>query len=265
MGARISLRGTGPAWPPDVAPLNVRWARQPESTLQASPRAHVLRLLLHPVQPLKLRIRGDQLEDGLERQRIQLFDTRDGDIGRLEALRREAQLVVDPPRTEKQGPDLVATFCARWIVDHGLEPAAAEVGEPGRRFLEAQQAFWREDEQRARVVEESLAAHEVKVLRGRRAVREAHVVVRAELQEAFDSRARVLRPRPVIAVGQQQGQAGVLPPFGAGRRDELVDDHLGVVEEVAVLRLPDDQGLRVRRAVAILEAETPNLAERTVE
>src|SRR6202035_2936884 len=36
-------------------------------------------------------------------------------------------------------------------------------------------------------------------------------------------------------------------------------------EEVAVLRLPDHQRLWVGRAVAVLKAETPHLAERAVE
>ena len=49
------------------------------------------------------------------------------------------------------------------------------------------------------------------------------------------------------------------------RSDELVDDDLGAVREVAELRLPDHQRVRVGERVAVLEAEHAVLGEEAVE
>ena len=100
-----------------------------------------------------------------------------------------------------------------------------------------------------------LAAQQVEVLGGRRAVRDLEVVLGAELQEALDARARVLRPLALVAVREQQHETAHALPLGVGGGDELVDDHLGAVREVAELRLPERQRRRVGEAVAVLEAE----------
>jgi hypothetical protein len=55
----------------------------------------------------------------------------------------------------------------------------------------------------------------------------------------------VLRPLPLVAVRQQQHEAGEQAPLVLGRGEELVDDHLRAVDEVAELRLPEHQRLRV--------------------
>ena len=46
--------------------------------------------------------------------------------------------------------------------------------------------------------------------------------------------------------------------------DELVDDHLRAVREVAELRLPEHERRRVGEAVAVLEAEHRGLGELAV-
>ena len=92
-----------------------------------------------------------------------------------------------------------------------------------------------------------LAAQNVEVLRRRGRIRHEHVVLRAQLQEALETRARVLRPLPFVAVRQQHHDARVLPPLRAVRRDELIDDALRDVREVAVLRLPQHERIRATR------------------
>ena len=48
-------------------------------------------------------------------------------------------------------------------------------------------------------------------------------------------------------------------------RQELVDDDLRAVREIAELRLPDHQGLRVGEAVAVFEADHRRLRQRAVD
>jgi len=104
----------------------------------------------------------------------------------------------------------------------------------------------------------------VKELRGRRAVHDLDTVLGAGLKEALDAGARVLRPLALEAMGEQHHQAVHTRPLHMGRGDELVDDHLGAVHEVAELGLPQHQGGGVREAVAVLEAQHRGLGEKTV-
>src|SRR2546426_8064118 len=63
---------------------------------------------------------------------------------------------------------------------------------------------------------------------------------------------------------QEQREARRLPPLCEPGDDELVDDHLAAVREVAVLRLPQHQRLGRRGGIAVLESETGELGERAV-
>src|SRR6202022_2833679 len=85
-----------------------------------------------------------------------------------------------------------------------------------------------------------------------------------ELEEALEAGGRMLGPRPLVAVGQGQGEERGLAPLGQAGDDELVDDYLGGVDEVAELGLPDDERLRRLLAVAVLEAEAAHLRQRAV-
>src|SRR5207249_1610909 len=53
-------------------------------------------------------------------------------------------------------------------------------------------------------------------------------------------------------------------PLLLGAHDELIDDHLRRVHEIAELRLPDHERLRVFEAVAVLVAERGDLGQRAV-
>ena len=111
--------------------------------------------------------------------------------------------------------------------------------------VEAQQALGGEDDQRARLADQRLAAQQVEVLGGGGRVGDADVALGGEREEALDAGAGVLRPGALVAVRQQQGEAAGLPPLGLAGDDEGVDDHLAGVGEVAVLGLPEDQGVGV--------------------
>src|SRR4029077_4908695 len=83
-------------------------------------------------------------------------------------------------------------------------------------------------------------------------------------EEALEARGGVLGARTLVPVRQEQRQARGLSPLGETRDDELVDDHLCGVDEVAELRLPQDERLRRLLAVAVLEAEARELRQRAV-
>ena len=63
---------------------------------------------------------------------------------------------------------------------------------------------------------------------------------------------------------QQHDQTGLSDPFGLAGGDELVDDALSGVGEVAELSLPQDKRVRVGHGVAQLETQDSVLAQRAV-
>ena len=99
---------------------------------------------------------------------------------------------------------------------------------------------------------------------GRRRARDGHVVLRAHLQVALDAARRVVGSLSLVAVREQQHDARLLAPLLLGRRDELVDDGLGAVGEVAELRLPQHERVGALDRVAVLEGHRGVLAEQRV-
>ena len=110
-----------------------------------------------------------------------------------------------------------------------------------------------------------LAPQQVEVLRRRGGVDDLHVLLGGEQQPALDARARMLRPLALEAVGQQDDEAAQPVPLVLGAGDELVDDHLGRVDEIAELSLPEHESVRVVQTEAVLEAEHAGLRQRAVE
>ena len=102
-------------------------------------------------------------------------------------------------------------------------------------------------------------------LRRRGQVAHQHVVLGAELEEALDAPAGVLRPLALEAVREQQREAREPVPLVFARREELVDDDLRPVGEVAELGLPDHETIGVVEGVAVVEAEHAGLGQRGVE
>ena len=78
---------------------------------------------------------------------------------------------------------------------------------------------------------------------------------RGELQVALDAGAGVFRPLAFVAVRQQHDQPGEQAPLVLAGDDELIDDDLRAVGEVAELRLPQHQRFGIVAAVAVLEAQ----------
>ena len=74
----------------------------------------------------------------------------------------------------------------------------------------------------------------------------------------------MVRALALVAVRQQQDDAGLLAPLLLARADELVHDRLGAVDEVAELGLPADQRVRPGDRVAVLEADRRVLRQQRV-
>ena len=128
----------------------------------------------------------------------------------------------------------------------------------------AQQALGSEDHEGLLDGVPPLPAQQVEVGgRGRR-VDDPHVVLGAQGQEALDAGARVLGPLPLVAVGEEQDEAGGLTPLGLGAGQELVDDDLGPVHEVAELGLPHHERAVLGHRVAELEAHDRGLGQKAV-
>ncbi len=133
--------------------------------------------------------------------------------------------------------------------------AGSELLGPADRELVAQQRLGCHQDQRLAEVAVKLSAQDVEVVGGRRAVRNDPVVGPAHLQEPLQPGTGVLRALTFVAVRQQADEARHAQPFGLAGRDELVEHDLRAVGEVAELRLPHREGVRLGEAVAILKPE----------
>src|SRR5207237_9261934 len=102
----------------------------------------------------------------------------------------------------------------------------------------------------------------MEVLRRRRAIGDADVLLRRQLQEALEAGARMLGAVALVAVRKQQRQPRRLAPLRQAGGDELVDDDLRAVDEVSELRLPQDERLGGGGRVAVLEADARVLRQR---
>ena len=105
----------------------------------------------------------------------------------------------------------------------------------------------------------------MEILRGRAGVHHLQIVFGAQREEALDARAGMLGTLAFVAVRQQQHQAAGLAPFRFGAGDELIDQDLRAVDEIAELRLPQHQSQRIGHAVAEFKTHHRVLAERAVE
>ena len=126
------------------------------------------------------------------------------------------------------------------------------------------QRFRRHDDERHRDRRARLQSQQVIVVARDRRRRDAQVAFGDELQETLGTRARVFRTAAFVAVRQQQRQARGLAPLRLTGRDELIDDDLGAVEEIAVLRFPQHERVRLLGRVAVLESHAGVFRERAV-
>src|SRR5579871_913103 len=74
----------------------------------------------------------------------------------------------------------------------------------------------------------------------------------------------MLRTLPLVAVRQEQNESSRKSPLVFAGAQELVDDDLRAVDEVAELRFPQDERLGIVAAESVFEAKTRGFGERRV-
>ena len=239
-----------------------------EAVEEVAPGAHVARLFLDPDKPLEGGIGGQGRAQLAGREWIHLLEAQDRHVDRRQPalLPLLEQVVVDAPGTE-EGPAHPAALSLHHprIIDEPVEAAAGQLVDSRHRERVAEEALRAHHHEGLPEVAPDLLAEAVEELRRRRQVDDLHVVLGAELEEALEARARVLRALSLVAVRQEQDQAAHAAPLELGRGEQLIDDDLGAVDEVAELGLPDGQGPRVGARVAVLEGEDRLLGERAVD
>src|SRR5271170_2589436 len=184
-------------------------------------------------------------------ERIELFQKNDGGGRVFSVLTFGLEFVAD-----LSGADQNAVgFADFGVGDDVQEILVSEICKGRTGVGMAQHALGSEYDQRLAPVAQGLAAQQVKILRGVTRLRDLDIVFRGELDESFDSRAGVFRSLALVAVGQEHHDAGEQVPLGFAGADELVNDGLGNVDEVAELGFPQYERFGIVAAVAVFEAE----------
>ncbi|OWK23592.1 hypothetical protein AJ87_34715 [Rhizobium yanglingense] len=142
---------------------------------------------------------------------------------------------------------------------------AGHLCEARNRPLVAQQRLRRHQDQRLAEVALQLTAQDMEVVRRGRDVGNLHVVFRTKLQEALQARRRVFRTLTFVTMRQQADETRHAQPLAFARRNELVEDDLRTVCEIAELRFPERERVRARQRIAVFEAENGLFGEHRVD
>src|SRR5688572_11693059 len=182
-----------------------------------------------------------------DRKRIDLLDTYQRDVRARLSLFTRHEIHEHLAAAQHESPHVARPLSRIFVVDERSKTSFGKVAWRGRREWVTEKTFWRQYDERQRVgfEQERLPSQQVKVLSGRRAVGHAHVGIRGDLQEPLDAGARMIRSLSFVAVGQEQHEGWGETPFRAARHDELIQDHLRAVDEVAILRFPHDKPFRL--------------------
>src|SRR5581483_7101585 len=224
------------------------------------PRTHVLRLFLYPYDVVRFRVAFEGRGHLVLWPGIQALYPNYGYVRRLGFA---GQVVVNLAGTEDDPPDRPPFLGVGHggIVDHHMKLAGRELVDARHRAIHAQEALGLHEHERPAHGGHRLRAQQMEILRRRRGIRDLHIPLGGQLQEPLEPRARVLRAAALVAVRQQQHDARALTPLRAIGGQELVNDRLGDVHEIAVLRFPEHERVRRRGRVAVLEPEYRRLRQ----
>src|SRR5580765_6746428 len=115
--------------------------------LDEEPGALVLRLILAPDDLAQVRVLLELGRERLVRERVELLDTDDRDIGILAVGARADEVVVDLARAGDQPLDAIGIHLGALFADDGPELALGELDQRRSRVLGAQQRLGRHDDQ----------------------------------------------------------------------------------------------------------------------
>ena len=205
-----------------------------------SQRAHVFWLLLQPDDAGQRRVAAQQLPKGGARKRVQLLHTTNGDVARLGPVGAARQVHVDLAAAQHEPCDRRGPLTRLCVVDHREKAAPCQIEGCGTHGRVPQQALRCQHEQRERIAREQmcLPPKQMEVLGRCRAIDEAKIDVGRRLKDALGPSGRVIRSLAFIGVRQQKHERGFQTPLRSTRRDELIQDNLRSVQEVAGTALP---------------------------
>jgi hypothetical protein len=95
-------------------------------------------------------------------------------------------------------------------------------------------------------------------------VRHLDIIFRRHREEPLQTRARMFRALALEAMRQEQHETAETFPFVFGAGDELIDDDLRDVPEIAELRLPANQSRRRVEAIAVFESQDADFRQRRI-
>ena len=182
-------------------------------------------------------------------QRIELFDPHDSGVRDIVFRPVVGEVVVNLARAQDDALRLPWRR-ARRLRQGGERSGSSRISwnePPTKSSMRETAAGWRRrrfrrhDDQQLAEVALHLAPHEVEELRRARGVDHLDVVLRARLQEALKARRGMLGSLAFVAMGKEENDAARALPFRLTADDELIDDDLGAIREVAELRLPQSR------------------------
>src|SRR5262245_49177437 len=255
------------ARPPGIADALVARADMVEHPfevrLDEAPGAHVLRLLLAPYH-LSVLEAAKLMDQGAGGEGIKLLDSEQIDVVQPALLALIVEIVIDLAGADDHAADGIIGRKLDDLAGQelGIVPqeamearAGAELGQGRDHALVTKQRFRRHQDEGLAELAVELAPQDVKIIRGRGAVRDLPVVLGAELEIALEPRRGMFRPLALIAMRQQEDEPRHAEPFALARGNELIDDDLRAVGEIAELRFPQHERVRLGEAVPVLEAE----------
>ena len=261
------MAGLGRLGPAHMAEPQALGQARVQAGVDEGPGAHVLGFLLEPHHLGRLCV---ALEDGGQegvRPRIELLDPDQGDVRRLLGRRARPAAALPRGRSSRWHSTMRRTAVGSSTVSSSMTCAKL----PTSSSAKVERDAWARNIDLgvttmsgrfglARAWERSrwkyCAAVEGTVTR---------MLPRADSErKRSNAGRRVLGPLALVPVREQQDQTRVLSPLDLGGDQEVVDDDLGPVDEVAELRLPGDEGLGCLDRVAVLEADGGVLGEQRV-
>src|SRR5258708_1359372 len=251
---KISARGRGGRRSQRVRQLLMGQHLALQVMLNPVPRTLVAGFFLAPDDFLRILVAIDLDLELVVREGIKLFQPHDCNIvdAALAARGHEIEINLAAAKHDTLHFLRILQFGIR---DHHLIFTAGQILQRRHRLLVTQQALRTDDDQWLAKRPDHLPAQQMEHLRRGGWNPDLHVVVRTQLQITFDPCRGMLRALALITVRQHQCEPADSSPLDFAGGNELVDYNLRAVTEVTELRFPDDQFVRLRRRIAVLETE----------
>ena len=225
------------------------------------PRALILGFVLNP-ENIGAGVGGQNVGELRGGIGIELLDPHDRRGGITQPSAVIQKIVVQAPGAQKHAVDVRDGGVN--LIDDGLEAPRCEVLDSRDRAAAAKQLLGGEGNQWAARASVGLRAKHMEVVGRRRWLAHPHVVLCAQLEVTLDAGRRVIRALALKTVRQHEDERAALAPFLLRGGDELVNDGLGAVGEIAELRFPHNQRVRTLNRVPVLKGQYGVFGQRRI-